>query len=428
MERGQGTDEQEGETKRQAFLKKKDLFLFFFVPLLGIIVLFFILSTINRSYIKNKVEDLVKEQLQATAEILKVNISHFLSENYSFEEIFSFYSGEENIYFMALLDEKKKILGWHSRFEGYLPLSKKEIGVRDSWTIDSPAGKIFNIFTSFRAYDSKIYHIYLGYSLESLEEMIIHSRQNFLILFGVIVGIGIIFFFGIYQLQKHYLEKEKEAETERREKERYKEISAFTSGVAHEIKNPLNSLALLFELLSKKTPEEFKHDISLGSEEIHKISRVIDQFSATLKPLDLRKETLIFKDLMADIQGSIHKENIPLQYEEEGNIVLHADKGLLSQALLNLLRNSLEATDKGEIRVQAKKHRKKIHIIVQDSGKGMSEEEMKHIFDPFFSKKREGMGIGLYLTKKIIEAHEGNIECKSRLGKGTSFFIQIPGG
>lgn len=428
MERGQRTDGQEGETKRQAFLKKKDLFLFFFVPLLGIIIIFFFLSSINRAYIKNKVEDLVKEQLQATAEILKVNISHFLSENYPSEEIFRLYAGEENIYFMALLDEQKEILGWHSRFEGYLPLSQKDIGERESWTIDSPAGKIFNVFTSLRAADQKTYYVYLGYSLESLEEMLVRSRQNFLIFFGIIVGIGIIFFLGIYQLQNHYRKKEKEAETERSEKERYKEISAFTSGVAHEIKNPLNSLALLFELLAKKMPDEFRQYISSGSGEVKKISRIIDQFSASLKPLDLKKEELILKDLMADIQGSIIKENINIQYEEKGDVVLHADKGLLSQALLNLLQNSLEATDKGEIRVQAKKHRKKILITVQDNGKGMSEEEMRHIFDPFFSKKKEGMGIGLYLTKKIIEAHEGKIECESRLGKGTSFLIQIPGG
>jgi signal transduction histidine kinase len=428
MERRQRTDGQEGETKRQTFLKKKDLFLFFFVPLLGIIVIFFILSTINRSYIKNKVEGLVKEQLQATAEILKVNISHFLSEDYPSEEIFSFYSGEENIYFMALLDEKKEILGWHSRFEGYLPLSQKNLGEQESWTIDSPAGKIFNIFTSFIASDSKTYHIYLGYSLENLEEMILHSRRNFFILFGIIAGIGIIFFLGIYQIQKHYLEKVKETETERREKERYKEISAFTSGVAHEIKNPLNSLALLFELLAKKMPEEFRPDIATGSGEVHKISRVIDHFSASLKPLELKKEKLSLKGLMADIQGSIIKEDIDIQYEEEGDIVLHADKGLLSHALLNLLQNSLEATDKGGIRIQAKKHKKKILVTVKDSGKGMSEAEMKKIFDPFFSKKKDGMGIGLYLTKKIIEAHEGKLECESQLGKGTSFFIQIPGG
>jgi signal transduction histidine kinase len=409
-------------------LKKKGLFLFFFLPLLGIIVIFFFLSSINRVYIKNKVENLVKEQLQATAEILKVNISHFLSDNYSSEEIFRFYSGEENIYYMALLDDQKNILGWHSRFEGYLPLSRKDIGEKESWTIDSPAGRIFNIFTSFRASNSKIYHIYLGYSLESLEEMIFHSRRNFFILFGIIIGIGIIFFLGIYQLQQHYRRKEKEAETERIEKERYKEISAFTSGIAHEIKNPLNSLALLFELLAKRMPAEFQQDVSIGSGEVEKICRIIDQFSATLKPLELKKEHLILKDLIADIQVMIPSEDTEIRYEEEGEISFWADKDLLRQALLNLIQNSLDAIENGEIIVQGKKHRKRILISVEDEGRGISSDELEHIFDPFFSRKKGGMGIGLYLTKKIIEAHEGKIKCESRLGKGTTFFIQMPGG
>jgi signal transduction histidine kinase len=409
-------------------LKKKGLFLFFFLPLLGIIVIFFFLSSINRVYIKNKVENLVKEQLQATAEILKVNISHFLSDNYSSEEIFRFYSGEENIYYMALLDDQKNILGWHSRFEGYLPLSRKDIGEKESWTIDSPAGRIFNIFTSFQASDSKIYHIYLGYSLESLEEMIFHSRRNFFILFGIIIGIGIIFFLGIYQLQQHYRRKEKEAETERIEKERYKEISAFTSGIAHEIKNPLNSLALLFELLAKRMPAEFQQDVSIGSGEVEKICRIIDQFSATLKPLELKREHLILKDLIADIQAMISSEDTEIRYEEEGEISFWADKDLLRQALLNLIQNSLDAIENGEIIVRGKKHRKRIFISVEDKGRGISSDELEHIFDPFFSRKKGGMGIGLYLTKKIIEAHEGKITCKSRLGKGTTFSVQMPGG
>jgi signal transduction histidine kinase len=383
---------------------------------------------LNRTYIKGKVENLVEEQLQATAEILKVNISHFLSENYPSEEIFPLYSGEENIYYMALLDDQKKILGWHSRFEGYLPLSKKDLGTEESWTIDSPVGKILNIFTSFTATDSRVYYIYLGYSLVSLEEMIVHSRRNFLILFGIIGGIGIIFFFGIYRLQNHYRLKEKEAEAERREKERYKEISAFTSGVAHEIKNPLNSLALLFELLAKKMPDEFAQDISAGSGEVQKISRVIDRFSNSLKPLNLKKEKLSLQGLIADIRSSMFKKDVIIGYDEEEEIVVHADKELLGLALQNLLQNSLEATNRGKILVRAKKHKKKIFITVSDNGKGMSEEETKRIFEPFYTKRKDGMGIGLYLAKKIIEAHEGIIECNSQLGKGTSFFIQMPGG
>ncbi len=413
-------------------MKKKDFFLFFFLPLLSIVIIFFVLSSINRSYIKKKVEGLVREQLQATAEILKVNISHFLTENYPSEEILNLYSREENIYYMALLDEKKEILGWSSRFEGYLPLSQKNFEKGESWIIDSPAGKIFNIFSSFSSPDQRTYYIYLGYSLGSLEEMIAHSRKSFFILFGIIAAVGIIFFLGIYQLQNHYLRKEKEAEVERREKERYREISAFTSGVAHEIKNPLNSLALLFELFEKKLPAAFHEEISQGSQEVRKISRIIDRFSASLKPLNLKKEFFTLKELMDGIIASLETErgskDVTLKYSEESKVSLRADKELLSQVFLNLLRNSLEATEKGDIEVQAKEHRSKIFITIQDTGRGLSEEESKHIFDPFFSRKKEGMGIGLYLTKKIIEAHDGKIACESQLGKGTTFFIRIPGG
>lgn len=428
MERDQRNDYQEGEAKRQPYLKKKDLFLFFFVPLLGFIIIFFFLSTINRTYIKNKVEELVEEQLQATAGILKVNFSHYLDEDFSPEEFFQLYSGEENIYYMALLDDQKNILGWHSRFEGYLPLSQKDMVEKEAWAIDSPAGRIFNIFTSFLTSDSKTYYIYLGYSLESLEEMTLYSRRNFYILFAITAIIGIILFLGIYQLQNHYRQKEKEAQTERIEKERYREVSAFTSGVAHEIKNPLNSLGLLFELLAKKTPEEFTQEVSAGKKEVQKISRIIDQFSATLKPLSLKKERLLFKDLLAEVQGSLQKDNVDIHYDEEEEITLWADKGLISQALVNLLQNSLDAMEKGQVCVRAKKQRKKVHLSVEDSGKGMPLEELEHVFDPFYSSKKGGMGIGLYLTKKIIEAHEGRISCESLLGEGTTFFIQMPGG
>jgi two-component sensor histidine kinase len=413
-------------------LKKKDLFLFFFLPLIGIIIIFFILSSFNRSYIRAKVEALVEEQLQATAGILKVNLSHFLSEDYPKDEIFDLYSGEENIYYMALLNENKEILAWRSRFEGFLPLSQKKVEERESWIIDSPAGKIFNIFSPFETSGQKTYYIYLGYSLSNLEDMITHSRRSFFVFFGIIAAIGMIFFLGVYQLQNHYLQKEEEAGAERKEKQRYREISAFTSGVAHEIKNPLNSLALLCELLERKMPDELKEEILSGGEEVRKISRIIDQFSATLKPLDLKKDKFPLKDLVADVTESASmgkdKPQVKIDYQEDSQVFLYADRDLIGQALLNMLRNSLQATNEGKIVVRAWRHRKKTFISLLDSGRGMTEEEKRHIFDPFFSGKKGGMGIGLYLTKKIVEAHEGHISCESQLGQGTIFSIQIPGG
>ncbi len=432
MERRKGTNDQEGEKKKGLFVKKKALFLFFFLPLIGIVLLFFVLSTVNRSYIKTKVEDLVKEQLRSTAEILKTNISHYLSENYQADEIFELYSGEENIYYMALLDDEKNILGWKSQFEGYLPLSRKTLIEKESWVIDSPVGKIYNFFSSFTAPDNKTYHIYLGYSLVNLEEMMAYSKRNFIILFSVIAGIGIVFFLGIYRIQAYYMKKEKETEKEKREKERFREISAFTSGIAHEIKNPLNSLSLLLELLQKKSPGELRKDVTQGRTEVQKISRIIDLFSAALKPMNLQKEKVVLKDLIEDIFESLRRKgfsmSVDLQYSEDKEVILHADKGLMSQVFLNLLKNSLEATEKGAVRVHAKDHRKKVTITITDSGKGMSDEEKMHIFEPFSSHKKQGMGVGLYLAKKIIEAHQGRISFDSHIGQGTSFSIQITGG
>jgi signal transduction histidine kinase len=406
--------------------------LFFYLPLVGMVAIFFVLSSINRGFIKNKVENLINEQLYATAEILKVNISFFLKENFTPEEIFKFYSSEENIYYMALFDENKEILGWISRFEGYLPISRNDIFEKRSWLIDSPVGKIFNLNVPFELDDKQTYFLYLGYSLRSLEEMMANSRRNFLIMFGVIVGIGIIFFFGLYKLQNHYLEKEKEAESEKKEKERFREISAFTSGVAHEIKNPLNSLSLFCELLQKKVPAELQDDVTLSKKEVHKISRIIDQFSDIQRPLKLNKEKFDLEELIKDIQGSLMNEfsriNERIHFSQTRPILLNADKQLISQAFFNLLKNSLETEAEGDIEIRASLNKNTVLLTFSDTGQGISEKDKENIFLPFFSKKEKGMGIGLYLTKKILEAHGGKIEVLSELGHGTTFSVHIPGG
>jgi signal transduction histidine kinase len=80
------------------------------------------------------------------------------------------------------------------------------------------------------------------------------------------------------------------------------------------------------------------------------------------------------------------------------------------------------------ISIKAQQKKKTAIIKIEDSGRGIAEEDKQHIFEPFFSRKKKGLGIGLYLTKKIVEAHEGKIEVQSKIGQGTTFLIQIPGG
>lgn len=411
-------------------MRGKNFFLFFYLPFLGIMIIFFVFSSLNITHIKNKAEDLVREQIQATAGILKADMAHFLGEDYSAEDIFGHYSREKNIYYMALLDEKKQVLAWHSRFEGYLPLSIETAEEKASWIIDSPAGKIFNVFSSFSTRDSKTYFLYLGYSLNDLEVMIAHSRNNFFAIFALFCVAGIVFFIGLYLLQSRYLANKREVAKHKEEKERYREISAFTSGVAHEIKNPLNSLSLLFETLHKKVPPSLQEETSLGKAEIQKIANIIDQFSASLKPFKLNKKTFLFKDLVMEVWNSLNQETqsntVDLRYSQDCPVELYADIGLINQALYNLLRNALEATAVGHIFVHAIRQKKKAKITITDQGIGIPEQDRENIFVPFFSRKKNGMGIGLFLTKKIIESHEGKIQVESSSGEGTIFSIIIP--
>ena len=429
--RPQGRAFQDAQGK--AVLKKRNFLYFFYLPLLVIAGVFFLSSSFNRRYIQTKVENLVREQLLATSEILKVSISFYLEEKrYPVDKILELYSQEENIYYMAVLDADKEILGWRSRFEGYLPLSIQEAEGRDAWTIDSPAGKIFNLFSSFSLEEKQTYYLYLGYSLLDLEAMLNRSRRNFYFIFGVIFIVGAVVTLGLYRLQIHSLAKEREAEKATREMERYREISAFTSGVAHEIRNPLNSLSLLFELLETKAPLDIKEEISPGKDEIRKISRIIEQFSASLKPLKLNKEKFVLEDFFQSILISLKKEDkregVEIEYSQKGRIVVKADKNLLGQALLNLLRNALDATEEGKIFVRARREKKMIRLIVQDEGKGIPDEDKGRVFEPFFSRKKKGMGIGLYITKKIVEAHEGKIELTDSTMTGTVFTLDFPGG
>ncbi len=412
--------------KRQSFL------LFFSLPFLGLVILFFVFSGLNRLFIQDRVEALVEEQLQATSDILKTHLAHLLAESSTADSTFPLYSGEEDIYFMALLDEERNVLGWSSRFEGYLPLSLRDAATQRSWILDSPAGPILNLFSPFPGPEGKAYYLYLGYSLHSLETMLNRSRRFFWIVFVILFGVGILFFGGMYRLQDRYLQKTRELEKQTREKERFREISAFTSGVAHEIKNPLNSLALLCDLVEKRAPDELRRDARAGKSEVRKISRIIDQFSATLKPLRLKRERFALDDLAKEKRAAFiretGREDSSLEVEGDVSVMISADRDLLGHVLDNLLKNAHEAAPGERIVMTCRRQKKAAVLEIRDAGTGIDPKDLPRVFEPFFSRKPEGLGIGLYLSLKIIEAHDGDLTVASEPGRGTEFTVRLPGG
>lgn len=412
-------------------MKRRNVFLFFVLPFLGVFVFFSLASFLGQADLKRRTEVLVRDQLLATADILRVTVARLLDEGTPPDEALGSVLSGEDIYFMALLDAEKNVLAWNSRYEGYLPISLREARDEESGIIDSPAGKIFSELSALTTKDGRQFHLYLGYALSGMEEMIALSRRTSFFLSGLILLAGAIFFRGLFQLQSRYLAKAREAETERLEKERFREISAFTSGVAHEIKNPLNSLSLLFELLLNKTPPEAKDGLELGKTQVQTIARIVDRFSSAVKPVRPVSSILFLDDVLRLAAGSLAAEDpeasTRLRVETEPGVRLTGDGELLSQALLNLLKNAVEASSSAPVWVEGRRNKKRVEIRVRDEGPGMPPEAMARVFEPFYTTKEKGMGIGLFLAKKIVEAHGGTIEARSREGEGTEFRIELPG-
>ena len=412
-------------------MKRRSVFLFFLLPFLGVLVFFALSSVLSQADLKKRTGSLVRDQLAATSGILGATAAHFLDEGRSPEEALEAILSEEDLYFVALLDADKRVLAWNSRFEGYLPLSLREAREGEPGIIDSPAGKIFSLLSPVAVSGGRGYFLYMGYALTGMEEMIARSRRTSLLLAGLLLLAGGLFFQGLFRLQSRYMIKAREAETERLEKERFREISAFTSGVAHEIKNPLNSLALVLELLGRKVPPEAKGDVDLGKAQVRTVARIVDRFSRVIKAVRPDLTALALDEVLGQAAESLAAE-VPaaagrIRIESATGVLVAGDRELLVQAVLNLLKNAVEASPDAPVHASGRRAGKRVEIRVRDGGPGLPPEAAALVFEPFYTTKEKGMGIGLYLTKRIIEAHGGTIEVHGGNGPGTEFRIELPG-
>ncbi|HPW17262.1 MAG TPA: HAMP domain-containing sensor histidine kinase [Candidatus Aminicenantes bacterium] len=412
-------------------MKRRDAFLFFVLPFLGVLAIYALTSVLHQADLKKRTEALVREQVSATAGILRTTVAHLLDEGRPPEDILDTILSERDIYFVALLDAGKNILAWNSRYEGYLPISLREARDGQPGIIDSPAGKIFSLLSAVSLRNGRAYFLYMGYALTGMDDMIARSRRTSLLLAGLILLAGGLFFRGLYRLQSSYVTKAREAESERLEKERFREISAFTSGVAHEIKNPLNSLALVLELLDRKVPADAKGDVNLGRAQVRTISRIVDRFSRAVKAVEPEVAPLSLDEVLRQAVESLAAE-VPgarrrVGLERSPEVLVAGDRDLLVQAVLNVLKNAVEASPDAAVRASGRRVGKKVEIRVRDEGPGLPPEAAARVFDPFFTTKERGMGIGLYLTKRIVEAHGGTIEARGAPGGGTEVRIEIPG-
>jgi signal transduction histidine kinase len=233
----------------------------------------------------------------------------------------------------------------------------------------------------------------------------------------------------------HDLESAEEIESELELSRRMAAIGRLTSGVGHEVKNPINAIVVHLELLKSKlgdTTTPAARHLEVIDVEIHRLDRVVQMLVDFTRPveLQLREQDLrsVINDVLALAADELSTHNIELVSQMPPNpLLVNCDADLLKQAALNVIQNGAQAMPEGGVLgVSLVEDRKFAVLRISDQGPGIPDEIKEKIFDLYFTTKAGGSGIGLAMTYRIVQLHHGSIEVQSNSGRGTEFLLRIP--
>jgi two-component system sensor histidine kinase HydH len=212
-------------------------------------------------------------------------------------------------------------------------------------------------------------------------------------------------------------------------------MGGLAAGVAHEVRNPLSSIKALATFFAGQFDDgsESNEAAKVMVQEVDRLNRVITELLEFSRPTDIKRQAsdvgLLISRSIQLVQQDASNKSIDISVKTEGGICsAWIDPDRFTQCLLNLYLNAIQAMEKGGYLTvkSVAGEAKKVNIVVSDTGRGISPEQIKKIFDPYYTTKSKGTGLGLAIVQKIIEAHGGKIEVNSAIDKGTSFLISIP--
>jgi signal transduction histidine kinase len=232
------------------------------------------------------------------------------------------------------------------------------------------------------------------------------------------------------------LTQTKNLEEQAKRQEKLSAMGELASGVAHEIRNPINSIGMIAQRLRrefepKNDSEEYGSIIKVLKDEVDRINKIISQFLNYAKPIELQKKKINVKDFFNEIyllfSEQANVKNINFNILTNENLEAEFDPELIKQSIFNLVQNAFDSVnDKSKVSLKYYLFNSYLYIEVIDTGSGITDENKKKIFDLYFTTRKDGNGLGLSITQKIVSQHNGYIKIENNLPSGTIFKIILP--
>lgn len=218
--------------------------------------------------------------------------------------------------------------------------------------------------------------------------------------------------------------------------EKLSAMGELASGVAHEIRNPINAIGMIAQRLNKEfipqdNEKEYSEITHLLRNEVNRINKIITQFLNYAKPLDINPQQVEINSYLNEVyklfETQAKQRSVYFNLKGNDKFNVHIDADLIRQALLNIITNAFDAVkENGVVSIGYYKQKKDLVIEISDNGIGISPEHQKKIFDLYYTTKKDGNGLGLSITQKIISQHKGSITLQSKVNNGTTFKIILP--
>ncbi|MBU4372166.1 MAG: hypothetical protein KKD68_09820, partial [Proteobacteria bacterium] len=306
---------------------------------------------------------------------------------------------------------------------------------------DKVGGKnLFEIVAPLRMGGELAGTIRLGLDRGNTDQILDENRRNMFIFLTFVVLIALLSMWLLYYDQNRHLAGIVEMTRQLEKAERLSSLGQLAAGVAHEIRNPLNAISMASQRLKREympADEEKKKEFDILAgvirDEIRRLNGIIEEFLTFSKSRRLELRDCPVQEVLQKIVNLISEEavakGISLRTDWEIEpVVIPMDMDKLQQALLNFVKNAMESISGEGVVTLSIRHAEKgrVSILVADTGCGITTEEADRIFNPEYTTKEKGLGLGLTLAHEIIRGHGGEIRVLSRKGEGTTFEILLP--